>query len=420
MRRSAVLICAALLALLCACGGNAAPAASETPAVTAAPTPAPTPTPTPVPTPTVIDLCLAGDIVMHTPLNDEALREDGTYDYAPIFEDVAHYVADADYAQCCLECALTGDGKWTGYPTFHSPDGIACSLKDVGFDLVNMASNHAMDAWQGGLIRTLDVLDSAELDHVGAYRTQAERDESSGVLVKDINGVTIAFLDYTYGTNGFPVWDYPYALNVYYIDYLDYFKQINYDMVDADMAYARSLGTDLIAVTVHWGGEYVTGYTEQQRDFADYLFAAGADLVIGGHPHVPEPMELRTVTDADGNERTGFLCYCLGNLLSCQNREYTDLTAMVRLEITRDNVTGETAITGCGYTPMIMVDLYDYGVYGQPWRYRLWDLRRAIADYEAGNDRGVMTQGMYNAFTKDLESCREIFGALEAPMEETP
>ena len=93
MRRSAVLICAALLALLCACGGNASPAASETPAVTAAPTPAPTPTPTPVPTPTVIDLCLAGDIVMHTPLNDEALREDGTYDYAPIFEDVAHYVA---------------------------------------------------------------------------------------------------------------------------------------------------------------------------------------------------------------------------------------------------------------------------------------------------------------------------------------
>jgi poly-gamma-glutamate capsule biosynthesis protein CapA/YwtB (metallophosphatase superfamily) len=418
---SLLLLAAALTLTLSACGlAGSAETPAPTPIVTVAPTPEPTPTPTPVPTPTVIELCLAGDLVMHTPLNDEALQEDGSYDYAPIFEDVAGYVAEADYAQCTLECALTGDGKWMGYPTFHTPDGIAYSLKNVGFDLINMASNHTMDGWKDGIDRTLDVLDDAGLDHVGAYRTQAERDENNGILVKDIGGVTIAFLNYTYGTNGFPVWDYPYAVNVYYLDYLDYFTKIDYDMIDADMACARALGTDLIAVTVHWGGEYVTGSTEQQRSFADYLFAAGADLVIGGHPHVPEPMELRTVTDEAGRERTGFLCYCLGNLLSCQDKKYTNLTSMVQLQITKDNVTGETAVTGCGYVPMVMVDLYDYGVYGQPWRYRLWDLRQAIADYEAGNNRGVMTQGMYNAFVQNLADCRKIFGALEAPMEVTP
>lgn len=417
MKKIHVLLAAAVIALsLCACvGGAPAETAPPSPEPTAEPTPTPTPEPTPEPTPTVITLTLAGDIVMHTPLNAEAQTPDGGYDYTPLFEDVANDVSGADYALCCMETVFTGAGKYTGYPTFHSPDALATSLKTVGFDLINTASNHAMDGWQPGVIRTLDVLDAAGLAHVGTYRTQEERDTDNGIVVADIDGVTIAFLDYTYGTNGFPVTGIEYAVNVYYLDYLDYFNHIDYDMIDADMAAARALGTDLIAVTVHWGGQYVTGSTQQQRDFADYLFAQGADIVIGGHPHVPEPMELRKITDADGTERIGFLCYCLGNLLSCQNEPYTNLSAMVKLEITKDPATGETKITDCGYIPMVMVDLQNYAICGAGWRYRLWDLRKAISDYEAGDDRGVMTDYMYESFEADLESCRRLFGVLEAP-----
>lgn len=411
-------LCAGLLLALCACGETAVPPvpaeAAETAAPTPVPTPVPTPAPTPVPTPITADLCLAGDLVMHLPLDDEARNADGTYDYTPLFEDVRHYVEDADLALCCMEASLTGDGKCTGYPLFHAPDELAGGLKAVGFDLINMASNHTMDGGKAGLDRTLDVLDAAGLRHVGAYRTQAEREDGRGIAVEDVNGITIAFLDYTYGTNGIPVKDYPWAVNVYYLDYMDYFNHIDYDTVSADMAAARALNTDLIAVSVHWGGEYVTGSTEQQRDFADFLFSEGADLVIGGHPHVPEPMELRQVTDENGETRTCFLCYCLGNLLSGQNRPYTDLSAMVNLQLTKDPVTGKTEITGCGYTPMIMVDLWDYGVTGASWRCRLWDLRAAIADYEAGNDRGVMTKGMYGSFVQKLANCEAVFGELEA------
>lgn len=421
----ALCLCAALLLSLAACGSAPevtlpAPEGEAEAAPTTEPTPTPTPTPepTPEPTPSVVKLTLAGDLVMHTPLHDEALQPDGSYDYAPIFEDVAHYVEEADYALCCFEGAFTGDGKWTGYPLFHVPDDLAYSLKEVGFDLINMASNHAMDAWHEGIIRTLDVLDDAGLDHVGAYRTQEERDEDNGIVVKEINGVSIAFLNFTYGTNGIPVDDTPYGLNVYTTDYMTYCSKVDYDMLDADMAAARALETDIIAVSVHWGGEYVTGATQYQRDLADYFFAQGADLVIGGHPHVPEPMELRTVTDEDGNERTGFLCYCLGNLLSCQTRRYTDLTCMVQLELTKDPATGETEISSCEYIPMIMLNIGDFGISRQTagWGRRLWDIRAAIADYESGDDRGgIITPYMYSTLQTALKDCESIFGYLEMP-----
>ena len=207
-------------------------------------------------------------------------------------------------------------------------------------------------------------------------------------------------------------------MNVYNLDYMTTLVDVDYEMLDADMAAARALDTDVIIVTVHWGAEYLTGPTQYQRSLADYLFAQGADIVIGGHPHVPEPMELRRVTDENGAGRTCFLVYSLGNLLSGQDRTYTDLTAMVSIELTKDPYTGETEITAAGYTPMIMVDLYDYGVTDQGWRCRLWDLRRAIADYESGDDRGVITPGMYNTNRYTYSDCERIFGTLEFPAEE--
>lgn len=204
-----------------------------------------------------------------------------------------------------------------------------------------------------------------------------------------------------------------YGLNVYTTDYMTYCSKVDYDMLDADMAAARALDTDIIAVSVHWGGEYVTGATQRQQELADYFFAEGADLIIGGHPHVPEPMELREITNADGSTRTGFVCYCLGNLLSAQTKPYTDLTAMVQLELTKDPATGETEISGCEYIPMIMLNLADYGVTRGR---RLWDIRAAMADYEAGDDRGgVITPALYAALGEALADCERIFGTLEMP-----
>lgn len=387
--------------------GPTVPAPTQTPP----PTPEPTPEPTVYLEPSEARITVGGDIVVHMGINEQALSDGGdTYDYTAMFDDVKHYIEDADYASCCLETTFL-DGTCSGYPMFRSPDQLAYDLKNVGFDLIATASNHCLDSWKRGLDRTLDVLDDAGLDHVGTYRTQEERDANDGILVKEINGISIAFLDFTYGTNGLPKEEYPYAVNVYYTDYMTNFNCLDYDMVDADMAAARALNTDIIAVIVHWGIEYRTTPVTAQTDFADYLFRQGADLVLGGHPHVPESMERRTITNEDGTTHDGFVCYCLSNLLSCMNDDYTYLTALLQIDLVKDNNTGETVIKDVGYVPVVLVDAYDYGVYNAGWRYRLWDLYSAVDDYEAGNNRGVMTENMYNRFKGFIADFQNICGA---------
>ena len=422
MKRIATLfLCLALITGLAACAGE--PSGNlPNPVHPSSGEPSPTPEPTPEPEPSVVNLTLAGDLVMHTPLNTEVLQPDGSYDYTLLFEDVGHYVSDADYALCCLEASMTGKPPWTGYPMFTVPDDLAYSLKDVGFDLINMASNHSMDGWKSGINRTLDVLDEVGLDHVGTYRTQQERDENNGILVKEINGISFAFLNFTYGTNGIPLDGFEYAVNVYNHDYMTTLVDVNYDMLDADMAAARALNTDVIAVSVHWGAEYMTAANVYQRELADYFFEQGADLVIGGHPHVPEPIEIREIDNGDGTTRTGFLCYCLGNLLSCQTQPYTNLTAMVQLQLTKDPYTGETEITGCEYVPMIMISLPKSGISPSAagWSRRLWDIRAAISDYESGDDRGgIITPYLYAQLQQALSDCERIFGSPQLPDNES-
>ena len=409
-RAGALLLCISLIFALASCG-EAPTAALPGPVAPSAAAAAPAPTPTPEPL--TVTLTLAGDLVMHEGLNTEARLPDGGYDYTRFFADVECYISEAVYALCCLESSLTG-GAIKTYPLFTSPDGLAVSLKDVGFDLINTASNHAMDGHQSGLIRTLDVLDSLGLDHVGTYRTRAEYDENSGILVKEINGVSFAFLDYSYGTNGIPIYNYPYAVNLFSTSYMTTYVTPDYDKLASDMAAARALDTDIIAVSIHWGAEYQTEPSATQQRVADFLFEQGADLIIGGHPHVPQPMELREIDNGDGTKRTGFLCYCLGNLLSTMKSDYTYLTALARIELTKDPATGDTAITGCSYVPVMMVNLANYGTASAAgWQRQLWDIPAAIADYESGDDRGgIITPKLYDDLCQALADCESIFGPL--------
>ncbi len=359
---------------------------------------------------TSMTLAYCGDIVAHSGLNSEAQTDSG-YDYTTLMGGASGYVSAADYAVCCLETTFPETTDYAGYPMFKSPKEWATSLSTLGFDMISTASNHCMDSYQSGLNATLDVLDENGLDHVGTYRSQEERDENNGIVVKEINGISIAFLAYTYGTNGIPVTGFEYAVNIFYNDYLTNLSDINYDLLEQDMAAARALDTDLIIVFMHWGYEYYTEPVDYQYELADYLFQQGADIILGGHTHVPEPMEVRTVTDIEGNEKTGYICYSLGNFVSCQNDRYTNLTAVVTLSIEKNLDTGDTYLKNVGYAPMFMVDLEDYGVYDAGWRYRLWDLHGAINAYESGDDLGVINTTLYDALLQGLEDIHSIFGA---------
>ena len=286
---------------------------TQTPAVPAPPEAVPD---------TVSTLCVAGDLVMHIPIINSCRTDDG-YDFTGLFDEARPYYESADYAAACIETTFNGP-PYSGFPQFCAPDQLAGDLKSVGLDLLSTASNHSLDTWFSGLTRTLDVLDEAGLDHVGTYRTQEERDT---VKVIDVGGIRLAVLAYTYGTNGLPKGEHPYCVNVFTTDYMTNCGVIDYELLKSDLARARQTDADAIAVFMHWGQEYATSPSAQQRELADFLFENGATLVLGGHVHVPQPMELRELPDG----RTGFLCYCLGNLISNQHDRYTNLTAAVSL-----------------------------------------------------------------------------------------
>ncbi len=349
---------ALILALLLIC--SACAAAPETASAEATPTA--TPAPTPQPDPTVSTLLVCGDVMSHsTNVTDAWDAEAGEYNYLREIGSIRSWVEGADYAVANLETTLA-ESNYSGYPSFRSPDALAYNLKDLGFDMMLTANNHCLDAGSKGLFRTLDVLDQAGLAHVGTSRTQAEAD--SGVVLADVGGISVAFLGYTYGTNGIPLPEStPFAVNLFNTDYLTNLSEFDEDRVLADLEKAKAMEPDLIAVMMHWGWEYHTSPNDYHPELADFLIANGADLVLGGHPHVLQPVEeVRTVTLDDGTTRSGFVSYSLGNLISGQFKELTDATVLLSLTLTRDNVTGETSVTSWQYVPIYRTDDSRQGV----------------------------------------------------------
>jgi poly-gamma-glutamate synthesis protein (capsule biosynthesis protein) len=308
------------------------------------------------------------------------------------------YVESADYAVANLETTLAGGPNYSGYPSFNSPDALAESLKDLGFDLVMTSNNHSLDKGKAGLMRTLDVLDQVGLAHVGTSRTQEEYDNN--IQVADVGGISVAFLAYTYGTNGISVPnDAPYIINLFNKDYLTSLSTPDTDKLTSDLAAAQALDTDLIAVMIHWGIEYQTTPNSYQQEMADFLLENGADLVLGGHSHVPQSMEMRTVTRADGSEYQGFVCYSLGNFISAQNDPLTDTTAVLTLDLTKDPDTGETTVTDYTYHPMLMLDREE-----GPERYELLDVQETLA-------AGDISTELETQLQQALADCAEIWGS---------
>lgn len=362
--------------------------------------------------PITATLAVCGDIMSHSPQTNDAYdAATDTYSYLPCFQYVKPWIESADYAVGNFETTLNGP-PYSGYPQFCAPDALAYDIQAIGFDLVTTANNHAMDKGFNGLVRTLDTLDQAGLAHVGGYRTQAEYDQSKGVVLADVGGISVAFLGYTYGTNGIPISaENDFCLNRFNTDYMDTCSTMDQEKLKTELEYAQSLEPDLIAVMIHWGIEYQTTQNEYQTQVADFLIANGADLILGSHSHVPQPMETRTVTLEDGSTRSAFVSYSLGNFVSNQspatvNVNYTDTTAVLNLELTKDFATGETTVTNISYVPLLVLNR-GTGVQDQ---YLILDVNTGMASHDAG-DTSVVTDAVYSKLQYALEGCHNILGA---------
>lgn len=339
------------------------------------------------------NLVATGDILCHnTQYFDAYNSSTGEYDFNYVFENVVKYIEPADIAISSLETTFAGqDRGYSNYPTFNSPDSLITAVKNAGVDIISTAGNHCLDYGFSGLSRTIDVLNENGLEHLGTYKSE---EEQNSILYKNIENVKIAFLNYTYGTNGIPIPEgKEFCVNL-----------IDKDLISSQIAKAKNEGADVIVACMHWGTEYLTTQNDEQEELADFLFKNGVDIIIGNHPHVAEPMEKRTVTLEDGTEKDCFVIYALGNFTADQNYANTRSSVILNLDL---NYTSDEklVINSATYTPIYIYENPNVSYH----KFKLIDMEDAIYKYESSQDTSI-DSSLYNTLKKELSTITGIVG----------
>lgn len=339
---------------------------------------------------TNIKINVIGDIMCHNSqyfdAYDSSTKE---YDFTYAFDDIKEATADADLFIGNIETTFAGKERgYSNYPKFNSPEHLAYDLKELGIDILTTANNHCMDTEYSGLESTLNYLDDAGISHTGTNRSI---EEQNTVLVKEINGFKIAFLSFTYGTNGITIPnDKSYAVNL-----------IDEDFILSQIKLAEEQSVDLICVSMHWGIEYQTVQNEQQERLADFLIKNGVGIILGSHPHVLQPMEIREVTLDNGEIKKGFVIYSLGNFMSGQTQKGTRTSIILNLDIRKSGKNSEIFIDNISFIP-----IYTYKGTGNK-KYKIINIERAIEKYERGEDKSI-GENNYNLLKSEFNRVTEL------------
>ena len=262
------------------------------------------------------DLLFAGDIMQHSLQLESARLKDGTYSYSSYYKNISPAVKEAGIAVANLETPI-GENRYGGYPSFCAPDSFVHAIKEAGFDVLLFANNHCLDRGKKGVVHTLDLLDSLGIAHCGVYRDHHEREKRYPLIVEN-GGIRIALLNYTYGTNGIKV---PVPVVVNFID-----KEI----IAADIHKAKSMHADAIIACMHWGTEYSSIPQREIVELSEWLIEEGVDHIIGNHPHVIQPIEIREEVETPDRHA---VVYSTGNLVSNMSMRGTDGGIIVKMEL---------------------------------------------------------------------------------------
>jgi poly-gamma-glutamate capsule biosynthesis protein CapA/YwtB (metallophosphatase superfamily) len=266
---------------------------------------------------TQLSLGAIGDILIHDWVYEDALSPSG-YDFKPMFKHVKGKLQKPDLLLANQETVLGGvEMGLSSYPTFNSPQEVGDALIDAGVDIVSTANNHSLDKGEKGILRSIEYYEKVGLPYVGFFKDKEDQ-EKLRILHK--NGVKLAFLSYSYGTNGIPV---PKGK-----DFL--VNLIDQDKMKTEIHKAKALA-DVVVMSIHWGNEYQRIPTEQQQLLGQFLVDEGVDIIFGHHPHVLQPMQMVKTKD----QRNAFIVYSLGNFISGQMRDYKDIGGLATIKITK-------------------------------------------------------------------------------------
>jgi len=259
-----------------------------------------------------------GDVLMHEVVYKDALNGHH-YNFDPMFANVKSLLQKPDVLTANQESTLGGiELGLSSYPTFNSPHEVADALVQTGVDIVSTANNHSLDKGEKGIDSEMHYLNSIGLPHVGSFVNEQDREK---LRILNKNGIKIAFLAYSYGTNGIPIPDHK--------DFL--VNLINRDIMKKEIERAKKVA-DVVVMSIHWGIEYQRVPDEEQKDLANFLANEGVDVIFGSHPHVLQPMDW--ITRKDGKKT--FVIYSLGNFISGQTGENKNIGGMATIDITKN------------------------------------------------------------------------------------
>lgn len=292
-----------------------------------------------LPEPTSARLIGFGDNLCHVSIFQEAGERaggNGNYDFSGAYTHIKELVQLADIASLNQETVLAADRAPSGYPRFNTPQHMANDLDELGIDVVTLANNHTFDQGESGLRSTLEYWSTIDVMTTGAYLNEQD---ASIIRSMEVNDITFGFIAATEVTNG---------LSLPKNSELVVFNTKDEEAMEARIAEAKKL-FDVVVVNVHFGVEYTHKPTEYQYEYAQKLADWGADIIIGHHPHVIQPVEW--IEAADGRQ---VLCaYSLGNFLSTQNENYSLVGGALDVTVTKDHVTGDVSITESRFIPLV-------------------------------------------------------------------
>ena len=303
-------------------------------------------------------LSAVGDIMVYASQVEDAKKEDGSYDFLPSLASVSTLLTASDVTVGNFEANFAGE-PYEGFPNFSAPPSLADTLASLGFDVLQTANTYSIQDGLTGLAGTINTIRNAGMDTVGTYLSADDKAEHQ-VVIKEANGIKIAFIAFTKSVNNMTV---PpgseYAVDLLCTDYDTTYSSLDREAITAAVTSAKAKNPDVIVAMLHWGSEFESGISTLQEDAAKLLIDNGVDVILGSHPHIVGKMEFRDVK-VGGKDKRVFIAYSLGNFLvgnergQANNAPGSFESVILNLEFTKEN--GKTSITGCNYVPLYIMD----------------------------------------------------------------
>ena len=324
---------------------------------------------------TVIRLTFGGDLNV-TDLSVAAGLQGGSYDYTAVFQDVVPALAAADLTVLNFEGNLYGAPYGTA--SASAPLAMVEALKAAGVDMLQLANSYTIANGVIGMKQTLDAVRSTGLEPLGVYATNEEAQQSGGYTMVEVNGVRVALVAFTKGMGslGLPAGS-EQCVNLLYQDYASAYQKVDTQRITAVLEAVNVQKPDITVALLHWGSEYNDIISGTQKQIVELMQSLGVDAIVGTHPHY-----VQQVVYDEGKGTV--VAYSLGDFYGTGDKNGTYYSVLLNLEVTRDNLTGETKITGCDHTPIYLLTPERDG---EPMR--LLRMEAAIASYEGAHVNSI-------------------------------